>query len=88
MADAITAHREFLVQSGLMEEKTVQRMKAELLEILKVKVSRAAQNALDEDEVGAGLIGRMSAREIDPHSAADEIVEYLFGAPDSNPGGH
>ncbi|MBU4173696.1 MAG: methylmalonyl Co-A mutase-associated GTPase MeaB [Actinobacteria bacterium] len=88
LADAIAAHRAFLVQSGLMEEKTVQRMKAELLEILKVRVSRAAENALDEDEVGAGLIGRMSAREIDPHSAADEIVEYLFGAPDSNPGGH
>ncbi|MBU4194553.1 MAG: methylmalonyl Co-A mutase-associated GTPase MeaB [Actinobacteria bacterium] len=78
LAAAISAHRGFLVESGLLEEKTVQRMRAELLEILNLKVSRAAENALEEEGVGAELVRRMADREIDPHSAADEVVEYLL----------
>ena len=78
LAAAISDHRRFLVESGLLEEKTVQRMKAELLEILNLRVSLAAENALEKEGAGAELVRRMAKREIDPHSAADEIVEYLL----------
>jgi LAO/AO transport system kinase len=78
LADAVAAHRDFLVESGLLEEKTVQRMKAELLEILKLKVSTAAEKELEDREAGARLVQRMAAREIDPHSAADEVIDYLL----------
>ena len=77
LTGAVDSHRQYLIESGMLERKTVERMKAELIEILNIKVSRAAQAALDGDPVAGELVRRMAAREIDPHSAADEMVEYL-----------
>jgi LAO/AO transport system kinase len=73
----IEEHRRYLEQSGLLEAKTVERMKAELIEILNLKVSRAAREAMEGEPLGADLVRRMGERELDPHTAADEMVEYL-----------
>jgi GTPase len=75
---AIERHWDHLLESGLLEKKTEQRMKAELLEILNLMVSRAAGGALEEEDAGRELVKRMAAREIDPHSAAEEVVAYLL----------
>jgi LAO/AO transport system kinase len=75
---AIERHWDHLLKSGLLEKKTEQRMKAELLEILNLMVSRAAGGALEKEDAGRELVKRMAAREIDPHSAAEEVVAYLL----------
>lgn len=78
LRDAIARHAEYLRSSGLLELKTEQRMKAELLEILNLKVARSAGRALEEDGEGRELVRRMAAREIDPYSAAEEVMDYLL----------
>ena len=78
LAAAISSHRRFLEDSGRLEEKTIQRMKAEVREILSQKVGRAAEVALTSEGPGEELLRRMAAREIDPHTAADEIAGFLF----------
>jgi len=78
LAGAIERHAEFLRTSGLLEEKTEQRMKAELLDILNLRVSLAAEKALEEDVAGKELVRMMTARQIDPYSAADVMVAYLL----------
>jgi LAO/AO transport system kinase len=79
LEDAIARHAEHLRTSGQLERKTEQRMKAELLEILNLKVSRAADKALEEEGKGKELVRRMAARELDPYSAAEEVVKHLLG---------
>ncbi len=74
---AIERHSAHLLESGMMAEKTEQRMKAELLGILDLMVSREAGRALEEGE-GKELVRRMAERQIDPHSAAEEVVKYLL----------
>ncbi len=77
LASEIDRHRRHLVESGLLAEKTAQRMKAELLGILNARVAEAAEGALREGGSSAGLVGRMVARELDPHSAAEELSRTL-----------
>lgn len=77
LAGAISEHGAYLDETGLRREKDEARMKAELLEILNLLVSRAAGHALDREETGKDLLRRMASREIDPYSAADEMVRYL-----------
>jgi len=81
LAAAIDSHRQFLVESGNLEEKTILRMKAEVREILSQTVGRAAEGALGPGGPGEELLRRMAAREIDPHTAAEEIARLLFKAP-------
>lgn len=78
LARAIHGHLEYLRESGALEEKTIQRMKAELIGILNQRVSRAAGRALVEEGAGGELLRRMAAREIDPHSAAEEVAKLLI----------
>ncbi|MFH1151481.1 MAG: methylmalonyl Co-A mutase-associated GTPase MeaB [Actinomycetota bacterium] len=77
LAGAIEEHWAYLQESGLLEQKIIGRMKAEMLEILNLKVTRAAGAALEADSRGQDLIKRMVARELDPHSAADEMAGLL-----------
>lgn len=74
----IDRHREYLGSSGLLQEKTAGRMKAELLEILALRVAGAAGKALDTGE-GRELVRRVVEREIDPYRAADELMGRLRG---------
>lgn len=73
----VALHRRYLVESGMLEEKSLQRMKAEVLGILDLRVTALAQGALGEGGAAAGLMERMAARELDPHGAADELARAL-----------
>lgn len=77
LALAIGGHWVYLKESGALEEKTVQRMKAELIGILNLRVSRAAGRALSDKGAGEEIVRRMAAREIDPLSAAEEVARLL-----------
>lgn len=77
LAQQIAAHWSFLLESGTLAEKTSQRMRAELLGILNLRVADAALDALDEGGRASELMARMTSRELDPHSAADELAKAL-----------
>ncbi len=77
LARDIARHREYLVESGLLTLKDAQRMKAELLSILSLKVEEAAGRALEDGGAASELVRRMAARDLDPHTAAEELVKIL-----------
>jgi len=77
LARDIARHREYLVESGLLTLKDTQRMKAELLSILSLKVEEAAGRALEDGGAASELVRRMAARDLDPHTAAEELVKIL-----------
>jgi len=77
LARQVALHRRYLVESGMLEKKTLQRMKAEALGILSLRVASLALDALGEGGAAAGLTERMAARELDPHGAADELARAL-----------
>jgi len=73
----IARHRQYLLDSGMLTEKIVQRMKAELLGILSLRVSDEAVAALKEGGSACGLVDSMLSRDLDPHSAADDLARIL-----------
>ncbi len=77
LAAALEAHKEHLEASGRLASKVEERMKAELLEILSMRVSSAAIRMLEDSDAGRDLARRMTAREIAPHDAADEVIRRL-----------
>lgn len=77
LIEGIERHRGFLEESGTLEAKTMERMKAELLGLLGIKVARAADEALAEEGSAAGLVARMTAREVDPRTAAEILAREL-----------
>jgi LAO/AO transport system kinase len=78
LVEAIEQHADYLRMTGLLEQKTKQRLKAELLDILNLRVSIAAVKALEEDVAGKELVKMMAERQVDPYSAADVMVAYLL----------
>lgn len=77
LAEHISHHRQFLEETGLLAQKTAQRMRAELLSILNLKVSESADEALNASGKGSDLVEQMVSRELDPHSAAEELGRRL-----------
>ncbi len=75
---ALEDHWCFLCESGKLEEKNSERMKAELIQALNSKVSTAANTAIAEDQKCREVLAKLIKREIDPHSAADELARYLI----------
>jgi LAO/AO transport system kinase len=71
--DAIDKHRAFLGESGRMQEMLLKRGKRQLLAtaqaILMERVVHASNGAIDE------LAGRIAKREIDPRTAAEQLIK-------------
>lgn len=75
----ISEHREFLNSSGEIERRARERVKLELMNtvehLLDVHIRKYIGKSDDSDEV----INKIMRREIDPHSAAREIVTRCTG---------
>jgi LAO/AO transport system kinase len=71
--DAVLAHRAFLETDGRLDRRRVSRLRDELRAIVHERLgARVAEVCSGErfDEV----VARVEARELDPHSAADELL--------------
>ncbi len=78
LVDAIRAHHDYLAAAGRLDAKVRERARAELLEIINRRVSRAALDALQEGPL-SDLVERIAGtRELDPHSAAGLVIEHLL----------
>jgi LAO/AO transport system kinase len=79
LVDALQAHRVYLEAAGLLDRKVRERARAELLEIINRRVARAVLAAVDEEGPMSGLVERIAGtRELDPHTAARLVIEYLL----------
>ena len=76
LADAVVAHREWLVAEGQEAVRRQSNARHQLLAtaqaiLLERIATRTEERSLDD------LIRRVAAREIDPHTAAEELVESM-----------
>jgi LAO/AO transport system kinase len=76
--EAIDKHMDFLVTSNRLEERRATRYESELLELIK---KRLMHLILDESRLQGtieSLVEKISRREMDPHSAAENILKKIL----------
>lgn len=74
--EAIDAHRAHMLETGELERRQAKRAAAEVREIIVRTIERRAVDALHSDE-GKALCDAVTEGSIDPHAAADKILEDL-----------
>jgi LAO/AO transport system kinase len=72
--DALRAHREFLETNGLVEARRRDRARDELRTIIAEQLREQA-NALGSGDRFEALVDRVAARELDPFTAAAELLD-------------
>ncbi len=70
---AVEAHEAFLDRGGLRARTERQRISEEVVGLVRDRIERDLLRAVGADRRLAGLIDRVVAREIDPHTAADRL---------------
>ena len=75
LAEAITAHHEHISKEGTLEERRGRNLRNEVLELAATRMRRKLEAATKDDADVAELLARVVRREIDPASAAAELLE-------------
>ncbi len=78
--ESIEAHREFATASGLLERRRARRIREELSEIVTRRLEQLAKSVCGEDRWNE-LVEAVLSREVDPWSAADQMVAPVAAAP-------
>ena len=84
LADALAAHRAHLVQHGTLAERRRRHLAAEVLAIATQRLRGELEQTMREDPEVRALLARVADREVDPASAAAEILAR-GGAPAGGP---
>ncbi len=74
LADAIDHHREYLERSGKLAQRRLERSRHQIVEAVRAEVMRrylSGEGGTQLDE----LARRVAERDLDPHSAAIELIE-------------
>ncbi len=80
LADAIEAHRRELEESGALEAQRRDDARHQILaQAQAILLERIRRNTPDEEL--EKLVERVATRELDPHSAAEELANAVAGAP-------
>ena len=74
LADTLDAHRAHLHDAGLLEQRRERRLVGEVLTLASARMRRALETSLREDPSVQELLRRVAARELDPATAADQIL--------------
>lgn len=77
--ESIKKHKEFLEDSNLLHERRSLRIQAELAEIVADIARRNLKESMESADVRQ-MLGKIVSREIDPHTAAETLLNGLFGA--------
>jgi LAO/AO transport system kinase len=75
LATQIDAHREFIEQAGTLAERRARNLRSEVLGIATSRMRRRLEQTVSEDPTTAGLLDRVVRRELDPATAASELLE-------------
>ncbi len=73
LVEAIDRHRAYLRESGRLEEMRRKRARRQLLAVVQDELLRRALAAAGEERVAA-LVEQIASRDIDPRSAAEELL--------------
>ena len=74
LAEAIAAHRDHIEAEGTLSERRARNLRNEVVELAVSRVRRGLEATIAGDPEIAGLLDRVVARELDPSSAAAELL--------------
>ncbi|HWO83599.1 MAG TPA: methylmalonyl Co-A mutase-associated GTPase MeaB [Solirubrobacterales bacterium] len=75
LAAQIDAHRKFIEQAGTLAERRARNLRSEVLGIATSRMRRQLEQTVSEDPATAELLDRVVRRELDPATAASELLE-------------
>jgi len=75
LAEKIEEHREFIEAEGTLAERRARNLRSEVLGIATSRMRRRLEATVAEDPETAALLDRVVRRELDPASAAAELLE-------------
>jgi len=75
LAVKISEHREHIEAEGTLEERRARNLRNEVLELAASRMRRRLEAAVADDESVRELLNRVVKRELDPASAAKELLE-------------
>jgi LAO/AO transport system kinase len=79
LAEKIGEHREHIEAEGTLEERRARNLRNEVLELAASRMRRRLEGAVADDESVRELLDRVVKRELDPASAAKELLERQDG---------
>jgi LAO/AO transport system kinase len=79
LADKIIEHLKYLKESGMLEQKGLQRSRDELQELMKYKLTQELSQKLRGRPEYEKAIKRIAKRKQDPYTVAEQLIaEFLF----------
>jgi len=75
LLDAMDAHRAHVEETGTLEERRARNLRSEVLGLAAARMRRRLEERIHEDAGVAELLERVVSREIDPATAAAELLE-------------
>jgi LAO/AO transport system kinase len=75
LAERIKEHREFIEQKGMLAERRARNLRSEVLGIATARMRRRLEQTVSEDPATAELLDRVVRRELDPATAASELLQ-------------
>ena len=75
LAVQIDAHRAFIEEKGTLAERRARNLRSEVLGIATSRMRRRLEQTVSEDPATADLLERVVRRELDPATAASELLE-------------
>ena len=76
--EKVSEHRAFLEQSGRLEERRRANLAREVFAVASSRASRHLEQAVSDDAELRRLLAEVQARELDPLTAVQEILEKVF----------
>jgi LAO/AO transport system kinase len=75
LLEQIDAHREHITREGTLEKRRARNLRAEVIGLAAAKLRRELEARAGEDPAVTEMLERVVAREIDPATAARELLE-------------
>jgi LAO/AO transport system kinase len=79
LAEKIAEHRAHIEEEGTLEQRRARNLRNEVLELAASRMRRRLEAAVAEDDSVRELLDRVVKRELDPASAAKELLEREDG---------
>ncbi|MDQ2700107.1 MAG: methylmalonyl Co-A mutase-associated GTPase MeaB, partial [Actinomycetota bacterium] len=75
LAAKVAEHREFIEAQGTLTERRARNLRNEVIGIASARMRRKLEAAIEDDPAVAELLNRVVNRDLDPASAAAELLE-------------
>jgi LAO/AO transport system kinase len=79
LAEKIAEHRSHIEAEGTLEERRARNLRNEVLELAAARMRRRLETSVADDPAISDLLDRVVKREIDPATAATELLERQDG---------